>query len=974
MNPNNLSSKENQAMRKRYGSWAASLFAVLVLLVGIQSVSALTPIKYYPTLSLRNWRINPDGIQRVPTPGPGGERYFLVPVYIYNEVDTTFNPNTNGQHLEPLRSFEFQMTYLTQAMVLDTTHGSPVVVVGPDPTAPPALAKTFFIRWSDQADPGGNPAIPGSGNPYQHRIRVSGAGSVPLPLAQYSDSGASAGENGILLWLRFKVIVSAVNAGLVQLDTARFNDHAGDPQLNPIDFQRGNFGGGGGVGGQANKGQGLVQITPQPAFEFRPFSQVSTQDNVNFDLTVDLIYDPATGGTVSRSIQVRDAVGNTDLTNINISSDQSWLNLSTAGPGGGQQTVFIPYIHYTSSFGSEEKNLFLNVANGDALAPGIYYGTVTFVSDGALNSPAKLRVRFIRLANPNEPGLPGQQATGRGVTLNISNSCNPVCTNPITFGTGNGATQGLDLIYGERSFTTDDRTAQDTNVNTGNRCYAYFQPLDLSADAAFQDPNFLGMTRDIRSDKADTTLLYKVVFSAGDVNCYPVKVCVDPQDFPEGGRIVLRFTLNGSEQGIDLRTATLDANSQRCVTINDRRINSFYIEYTPGSVGTVPTFIKNSWNLISLPVMPPNPDARVIFPNAAGTPYAYRADQGWEPPTAGQLEFGRGYMIKYGSFIGNDNFVSGVRTRQIRNVRVDQGWNTIGAASFPSSINGIFFTPLPSLSAVPHMQTDVWEYEPQTGYQKSNFLLPGKGYFVKIDTPGYYNLNADQSTQASSDFAGKIAERNNLENQLAEVNVSDARHNGQNLFFGQAVTTAQESAFEMPPTVHELDARFASNGGNVSFNKTSYTVNLRAQSYPLTMTFSKLQGEVEVRDNQGNLIGKASNGGSITVANPNVHSVEISLKGSNGNAGNVQSFSLEQNTPNPFFPVTSIRFSIANEMPVSLVVYNQLGQVVKTLASGVMSAGSHEVAFDGSDLAAGTYYYTLKAGTFVKTERMQLTK
>ena len=134
-------------MRKRYGSWAATtMFAVLVVLCGISSVGAqgLINPRFYPTLSLRRFHIpedgcraTGDGIIRVPAPGPGGERYFLVPVYIYNEVDTTFNnPNGNigGQHLEPVRSFEFQMTYLTQAMELDTArgHGSPLEVVGPD--------------------------------------------------------------------------------------------------------------------------------------------------------------------------------------------------------------------------------------------------------------------------------------------------------------------------------------------------------------------------------------------------------------------------------------------------------------------------------------------------------------------------------------------------------------------------------------------------------------------------------------------------------------------------------------------------------------------------------------------------------------------------------------------------------------------------------------------------------------------------
>src|SRR5947207_1849232 len=103
MNPNNFTIKENQAMRKRYGSWTASVLVALAVLCGVSSVRAqLFNPKFYPTLSLRNFHCYPDGIQRVPYPSAGGDRYFLVPVYIYNEVDTTFNPNTTGQHLEPI--------------------------------------------------------------------------------------------------------------------------------------------------------------------------------------------------------------------------------------------------------------------------------------------------------------------------------------------------------------------------------------------------------------------------------------------------------------------------------------------------------------------------------------------------------------------------------------------------------------------------------------------------------------------------------------------------------------------------------------------------------------------------------------------------------------------------------------------------------------------------------------------------------
>jgi hypothetical protein len=71
---------------------------------------------------------------------------------------------------------------------------------------------------------------------------------------------------------------------------------------------------------------------------------------------------------------------------------------------------------------------------------------------------------------------------------------------------------------------------------------------------------------------------------------------------------------------------------------------------------------------------------------------------------------------------------------------------------------------------------------------------------------------------------------------------------------------------------------------------------------------------------------------------------------------------LEQNVPNPFNPLTVIRYSLNRDGAVDLRVYDAAGREVTRLASGRQSRGSHEVAWRPSNLASGVYFYVLKSG------------
>jgi hypothetical protein len=91
------------------------------------------------------------------------------------------------------------------------------------------------------------------------------------------------------------------------------------------------------------------------------------------------------------------------------------------------------------------------------------------------------------------------------------------------------------------------------------------------------------------------------------------------------------------------------------------------------------------------------------------------------------------------------------------------------------------------------------------------------------------------------------------------------------------------------------------------------------------------------------------------------------------------SYVLHANMPNPFNPETSIGFSLPVVGQVELVVYDALGQQVRTLVSTQLSAGVHAVTWDGRDevgvqVSSGIYFYRLKVGDFMQTRRMTLLK
>ena len=92
-----------------------------------------------------------------------------------------------------------------------------------------------------------------------------------------------------------------------------------------------------------------------------------------------------------------------------------------------------------------------------------------------------------------------------------------------------------------------------------------------------------------------------------------------------------------------------------------------------------------------------------------------------------------------------------------------------------------------------------------------------------------------------------------------------------------------------------------------------------------------------------------------------------------------EELSLEGNYPNPFNPVTTIRFGIPRPKNVRVTVVNILGQEITELVNGWRDIGRHEVVWQGLDqngkpVATGMYFTVLSDGNKIIVQKMLLLK
>ena len=90
-------------------------------------------------------------------------------------------------------------------------------------------------------------------------------------------------------------------------------------------------------------------------------------------------------------------------------------------------------------------------------------------------------------------------------------------------------------------------------------------------------------------------------------------------------------------------------------------------------------------------------------------------------------------------------------------------------------------------------------------------------------------------------------------------------------------------------------------------------------------------------------------------------------------------FALHQNFPNPFNPITSIRFDLPTQEKVNIIIFDVMGRNIRSLLNENRNAGYHNIQWDakndlGEHVSAGMYIYIIQAGEHRSVKKMVLLK
>lgn len=194
----------------------------------------------------------------------------------------------------------------------------------------------------------------------------------------------------------------------------------------------------------------------------------------------------------------------------------------------------------------------------------------------------------------------------------------------------------------------------------------------------------------------------------------------------------------------------------------------------------------------------------------------------------------------------------------------------------------------------------------------------------------------------------------------AHVNLLQPK-GGETFTVGSTLSIKWEKAVDHGPCTWEL--YFSKDGGTswsalaLNISKDTITYNWQIPDNTITS-----QGKIKVVQNNTTGIDYNATSGSFTI------STVTGLAELNNHS--VNTFNLNPAYPNPFNGGTNISLTLNKSSHIDINIYNILGKKVESLFSGELQAGEHRVNWNPLDLPSGVYYYTVRSGKIIKTQRL----
>lgn len=343
--------------------------------------------------------------------------------------------------------------------------------------------------------------------------------------------------------------------------------------------------------------------------------------------------------------------------------------------------------------------------------------------------------------------------------------------------------------------------------------------------------------------------------------------------------------------------------------------------------------INEDWNLVSVPVIKDDMTVEAIFPSASSSAFAY--SNGYQQVT--ELQNKQGYWLKFEedtTYMIEGEKVTGT-------IPVNEGWNIVGPYEIEIPVSSINTQPENILAS---------EFFGFNGsYNIPENLQPGKGYWIKVSQDGELLLNSKKENIRAS--ANKFVSSN----AESSVTIEDNAGNSSSLYFSGNSESVNKAIMPPVPPEGSFDVRFSSNKFIAEHNSQFKKIEINTDNYPVKLTSNNIDLIVVYNNGTERYEKSLADDETVTITDPQIKSVNVKSKAA------PQRFALLQNYPNPFNPSTIIEFKLAKKSEVKLTVYNILGERVKTLTSGELSAGSHKVKFDaGNNWSSGIYFYKLE--------------